>query len=99
MSKPFNGYKNFETWAFIAWNGENIADVFLEEVKQNQIVEMYDIQDRVSDVLDDIQREIDNSNGFIGESMGRKTSVVDEKAVSEWIYEMVFNETYNWLEE
>ena len=89
----FNGYKNFETWAFMLYFEEYLYESLKEQQEYNDEEITYStVYETVEHILDELSESVDRVEfgyPFIKDMLNAAFSEIDKKEISETILEML----------
>ena len=92
----FNGYRNYETWAFMLYFEDYIYETLKEQKEyENQEIDYETVYNLVESILDEMRDSIDNveyGNPFVSDLINAAFSEIDKKEIAETILEQLKEE-------
>ena len=89
----FNGYRNYETWAFMLYFEDYLFETLKEQQEYNDEEITYStVYETVEHILDELSESVDRVEfgyPFIKDMLNAAFSEIDKKEISETILEML----------
>lgn len=94
----FNGYRTYETWAFMLYFEDYIYETLKEQKEyENQEIDYETVYNMVESILDETRDSVDNVEGnpFLSDLINAAFSEIDKHEITETILEQLKEETSN----
>lgn len=89
----FNGYRNYETWAFMLYFEEYLYELLKEQQEDNDEEITYStVYETVEHILDELSESVDRVEfgyPFIKDMLNAAFSEIDKREIAETILEML----------